>query len=85
MDISFPEPTIGVVNVSPADPVIHHLPVKYGEHNALGGVRKMVCLGHNKVSPACPFLRLSLTFDLEGCGCRRQVPNFYARTPAHRL
>lgn len=53
VDISFPEPTIGVVNVSPADPVVHHLPVKYGEYNALGGVRKMVNLGNNKVSPAC--------------------------------
>ncbi|XAO22647.1 hypothetical protein I312_101420 [Cryptococcus bacillisporus CA1280] len=73
VDISFPEPTIGVVNVSPADPVIHHLPVKYGEHNALGGVRKMVCLGHNKAVVADDKFQIS-TLELPPIGCEIPSP-----------
>ncbi|KIR32769.1 hypothetical protein I352_04704 [Cryptococcus deuterogattii MMRL2647] len=73
VDISFPEPTIGVVNVSPADPVIHHLPVKYGEHNALGGVRKMVDLGDNKAVVADDKFQIS-TLELSSIGTEIPSP-----------
>ncbi|OWT41313.1 hypothetical protein C362_00779 [Cryptococcus neoformans Bt1] len=73
VDISFPEPTIGVVNVSPADPVVHHLPVKYGEYNALGGVRKMVNLGNNKIVVADDKFQIS-TLELSSIGTEAPPP-----------
>ncbi|WVN86743.1 uncharacterized protein L203_101915 [Cryptococcus depauperatus CBS 7841] len=53
VDVSFAQPTFSGVNVSMADePVVRHLSVKYGQYQALGGIRRMASCGENRIIAA---------------------------------
>lgn len=45
LDISIPEP-----GPSAIDPVVRHLPIKYGENKAVGGIKRMAQTPNGHVS-----------------------------------
>ncbi|WVW82947.1 hypothetical protein I302_104962 [Kwoniella bestiolae CBS 10118] len=48
IDLSFPSPSLGLVPSAP-EPIVQHLPIKYGEHHPLGRAKRMVKTGDERV------------------------------------
>ncbi|WVQ78400.1 hypothetical protein IAT38_000486 [Cryptococcus sp. DSM 104549] len=51
IDVSFPVPKLGMTSTSPtaSEPLVHHMPVKYGEYQPLGGIKRMTSVGEDKI------------------------------------
>ncbi|OCF41463.1 hypothetical protein I317_04764 [Kwoniella heveanensis CBS 569] len=48
IDLSFPQPKLGAVPSAP-EPIVQHLPIKYGEYQPLGSVKRMTKADENQV------------------------------------
>ncbi|WWD16047.1 hypothetical protein CI109_100472 [Kwoniella shandongensis] len=48
LDLSFSEPKIGP-SAPPSEAIVKHLPIKYGTHQPVGEIRRMVQVGDNQV------------------------------------
>ncbi|WVF72100.1 hypothetical protein IAT40_006912 [Kwoniella sp. CBS 6097] len=48
IDLSFPQPKLGAVPSAP-EPIVQHLPIKYGEYQPLGSVKRMAQTGENQI------------------------------------
>ncbi|KAK6903060.1 hypothetical protein I203_108321 [Kwoniella mangroviensis CBS 8507] len=62
IDLSFPAPLLGLVPSAP-EPIVQHLPIKYGEYQPLGRSKRMVKVGEDRVIVADDKFQIS-TLDL---------------------
>ncbi|KAK8869687.1 hypothetical protein IAR55_000255 [Kwoniella newhampshirensis] len=72
LDLSFSEPKIGP-SAPPSEVIVNHLPIKYGDHRPVGGVRRMIRTGENQVVVADDKFQVS-TLNLTPLGSETAAP-----------